>query len=78
MIMKKLEFSKILTIAITIFFFGVIVFSLIYWAIEDRVPDSILSMISIPFSSVTGFYFLKAGYENGKKIDGGGGNDHTI
>lgn len=72
--MKKLEFSKILTVSITIFFFGVIIFSLVFWAFENRVPDSILSMISIPFSSVTGFYFLKAGYENGKKIDGGGGN----
>lgn len=67
---KKSEFSKILTVAITVFFFGVIVFSLIFWAFENRVPDSILSMVSIPFSSVTAFYFLKAGYENGKKIDG--------
>ena len=67
---KKSEFSKILTVAITVFFFGVIVFSLIFWAFENRIPDSILSMVSIPFSSVTAFYFLKAGYENGKKIDG--------
>lgn len=76
MYMKNLEFSKILTIAITIFFFGIIIFSAIFWAFENRVPDSILNMIAIPFSSVTGFYFLKAGYENGKKIDGS--KDRTI
>ena len=68
--MKKTEFSKLLTVLITVFFFGVITFSIIVWLIQDRVPSEILSTVAIPFGSVTGFYFIKAGYENGKKIDG--------
>ena len=68
--MKKTEFSKLLTVLITVFFFGVIIFSLIIWLIQDRIPSEILSTVAIPFGSVTGFYFFKSAYENGKKIDG--------
>jgi hypothetical protein len=69
-LMKKTEFSKLLTVLITVFFFGVILFSLAIWYLEGRVPSEILSTVAIPFGSVTGFYFFKAAYENGKKIDG--------
>ena len=68
--MKKTEFSKLLTVLITVFFFGVITFSIIVWLIQDRVPNEILSTVAIPFGSVTLCYFGKSAYENGKKIDG--------
>ena len=68
--MKKTEFSKLLTVLITVFFFGVIIFSLIIWLIQDRIPSEILSTVAIPFGSVTLCYFGKSAYENGKKIDG--------
>lgn len=67
---KRWEFSKWLAILTTTFFFGVILFSLVVWFLQDRVPSEILSTVAVPFSSVTAFYFLKSGYENGKKIDG--------
>lgn len=66
---EKREFSKILTVTITIFFFGVILFSLIFWAFTDRISETILSTVAVPFGSVTAFYFIKSGYENGKKIE---------
>jgi fatty acid desaturase len=65
---QKKEFSKILTVAISAFYFGIILFSLIFWAFTNRIPEVILTTIAVPFSSVTAFYFIKAGYENGKKI----------
>ena len=68
--MKKTEFSKLLTVLITVFFFGVIIFSLIIWLIQNRVPNEILSTVAIPFGSVMLFYFGKSAYENGKKIEG--------
>ncbi len=68
--MKKTEFSKLLTVLITVFFFGVIIFSLIIWLIQDRIPSEILSPVAIPFGTVTLCYFGKSAYENGKKIDG--------
>lgn len=67
---KKWEFSKWLAVITTIFFFGVITFSLAVWFFQNRVPSEILSTVAVPFSSVIAFYFLKSGYENGKKIDG--------
>ena len=67
--MKKTEFSKLLTVLITVFFFGVIIFSLIIWLIQDRIPSEILSTVAIPFGSVTGFYFVKSAVENVKKIE---------
>lgn len=66
---EKREFSKILTVTITIFFFGVILFSLIFWAFTDRISETILNTVAVPFGSVTAFYFIKSGYENGKKIE---------
>ena len=67
---KKREFSKCLAVLTTVFFFGAVTFSMVVWFFQDRVPSEILSAVAVPFSSVTAFYFLKAGYENGKKIDG--------
>jgi len=63
-------FSKWLAVVTSAFFFGTIVFALWVWFKQDRVPSEILSTVAVPFSSVTAFYFIKAGYENGKKIDG--------
>lgn len=72
---KKYEFSKVLAVLTTAFFFGVISLSLLVWFFQDRMPSEILSTVSIPFSSVTAFYFVKAGYENGKKIENQRGDD---
>lgn len=66
----KFEFSKLLAVMTTAFFFGVIVFSLVVWLLQNRIPTEILTAVAVPFGTVTTFYYVKAGYENGKKIDG--------
>jgi hypothetical protein len=67
---EKWTFSKWLAVVTSAFFFGIVTFALWVWFKQDRVPSKILSTVAVPFSSVTAFYFIKSGYENGKKIDG--------
>ena len=67
---ERWTFSKWLAVITTAFFFGIVTFALWVWFKQDRVPSEILSTVAVPFSSVTAFYLIKSGYENGKKIDG--------
>jgi hypothetical protein len=68
---QKAEFSKVLTVVITVYFFGMVTLALLAWLLTDRVlPEGLMWVTAGPFASVTSFYFLKAGYENGKKIQG--------
>lgn len=67
---ERWTFSKWLAVVTSAFFFGIVVFATWVWFKQDRVPSEILSTVAVPFSSVTAFYFIKSGYENGKKIDG--------
>ena len=69
--MKRVEFSKKLAILIITFFFLLIIFSTIVWFFQNRIPTEILETVSFPFGIVVTSYFVKSGYENGKKIDKG-------
>jgi hypothetical protein len=62
---KKLEFSKILVILVTVYFFLTLTIALVFWMITGRVlPWEIFAAIAGPFASVTGFYLFKSGWEN--------------
>lgn len=67
--MKKIEFSKKLAILIIAFFFLLVIFSLLTWFFQNRIPTTILETVSTPFMVVVTSYFIKSGYENGKKIE---------
>ena len=62
---KKLEFSKILVILITVYFFLTLTIAIVYWMVTGYVlPGEFIWAISGPFASVTGFYLVKSGWEN--------------
>lgn len=62
---KKLEFSKILVILITVYFFLTLTTAIVYWLVTGFVlPGEFIWAISGPFASVTGFYLVKSGWEN--------------
>ena len=62
---KKMEFSKILVILITVYFFATLTMAVVYWMITGCIlPSEFLWAISGPFASVTGFYLVKSGWEN--------------
>ena len=63
------EFSKRLAIAVSCLYFFVILFSLIVWYIDNRIPSEILGSVGAPFGVVISGYFVKAGFENWKKIE---------
>lgn len=67
--MKKIEFSKILAMVVTILFVVSIIFSLIVWFLQDRLPTELLVYVAAPFGVVVSGYFAKAGVENYKKIN---------
>lgn len=79
--MKKIEFSKLLAIIITVLFVLSVCFVLAIWAITNKPPDqleigiSILGVVSTPFGVVITGYFAKAGVENYQKIRKGQDNE---
>ena len=71
---KRTEFSKKLAISIIACFFILIIFSTLTWFLDDRIPSEILDAVKVPFGFVVTSYFVKSGYENGKKIEKGSGD----
>lgn len=71
---KKIEFSKVLAIVVTVLFTGVVLFLLAIWALTDKTPEQlqagidILGVVAAPFGIVVTGYFAKAGIENFQKI----------
>ena len=62
---KKVEFSKVLVVLITVYFFATLTMAIAYWLLTGRIlPSEFLWAISGPFASVTGFYLVKSGWEN--------------
>ena len=62
---KKVEFSKILVILITVYFFLTLTIAVVYWMATGYIlPGEFIWAISGPFASVTGFYLVKSGWEN--------------
>lgn len=72
--MKRLEFSKLLAIIITILFIFSVCFITAVWAFTNKSPDqlqigiSILGVVATPFGVIVTGYFAKAGVENFQKI----------
>ena len=60
---KKMEFSKILVVLITVYFFATLTMAVAFWMITGRIiPTEFLWAIGGPFTSVTGFYLIKSGW----------------
>lgn len=64
----NLEFSKLITIMVTILFGFTWVVSWIMWYIKGTLPSELLSFISTPFGVVVSFYMGKSCLENVVKI----------
>jgi uncharacterized membrane protein len=65
---KRIEFSKLLAMVITLLFVGCILFSLLTWYRQGRIPSEILGYVSTPLGVIVSGYYLKSGVENYRKI----------
>lgn len=71
---RRLEFSKLLAIIVTLTFIGTWAVAWVVWIKTQTLPTDLLSFISTPFSVVITGYFAKAGVENYTKIRNNGEN----
>lgn len=65
---KKIEFSKLLAIIITLVFIGTWLIGWVCWFFTKTLPIELLNYITVPFSVVITGYFTKSGVENYTKI----------
>ena len=65
---RKIEFSKLLAIIITLVFVGTWAIGWACWFFTKTLPTELLDYITMPFSVVITGYFAKSGVENYTKI----------
>ena len=67
----KMQFSKKLTLFISGVWLFLLAFCLIFWVISREYPNEIFNAVTVPFVTILTSYFVKSGYENKTKIEGG-------